>query len=131
MHAGYNADEIYEIFKKYCKQINYVSIGNILKLIYGLIFQRKILIQGLNNGNKIEELIRKLCNAKNITNINQVKMPLLMPSVDLHNGKVYIFTSSKTRNTYNDKQQYINNIDIGTAVRASCSYPRSVQPVQI
>lgn len=31
--VGYKADEIYEIFKKYCGQINYISISNIFKLI--------------------------------------------------------------------------------------------------
>ena len=123
--AGYRADEIYKIFKKYCKEINYISIGNILKLISGLIFRKKILIQGLNDGKKIEKLMRDLCKEKGIYNINQIKIPLIIPSVDLHNGKVYIFSSLEKRNTYNDKIKYINDIDVGTAVRASCSYPRS------
>ena len=126
MLAGYTPDEILKIFKKYCTQINYVSPVNILKLIYGLIFKRKIIIQGLNSGNKIEELMKKLCSAKGIHNINQIKMPLLMPSVDMHSGKVYVFTSKETRSAYDDKIKYINDIEIGKAVRASCSYPRSI-----
>lgn len=128
MLLGYTADEIYHIFKKYCSQINYISIGNALKLIFGLIFQRKILIQGLNNGDKIEKLMKELCYKKGITNINQIKMPLIIPSVDLHNGKVYIFTSANTRSTYNDNVSYINNVDIATAVHASCSYPGIFSP---
>ena len=43
--VGYKPDEIYEIFKKYCSQINYISISNIFKLVAGLVFRRKILIQ--------------------------------------------------------------------------------------
>ena len=125
---GYKPDEIYDIFKKYCNQINYISIFNILKLIYGLIFKKKIIIQGLNDGDKIEELMRKLCRKKGIYNINQIKMPLLMPSVDLHTGKVYVFCSLETRNTYDDKIEYINDMDIGKAVRASCSYPGVFSP---
>lgn len=128
MHLGYTADEIYHIFKKYCKEINYVSIGNILKLIGGLILKKKILIQGLNNGKSIEKLIRKLCKEKNIENIREIKMPLIMPSVDLHNGKVYAFSSIETRGTYDDKVKYVSDIDIGTAVRASCSYPGIFSP---
>ena len=69
--------------------------------------------------------MRDLCKEKGIYNINQIKIPLIIPSVDLHNGKVYIFSSLEKRNTYNDKIKYINDIDVGTAVRASCSYPRS------
>lgn len=126
--VGYKPEEIYHIFKKYCKEINYVSIGNILKLALGLIFKGEILIQGLNNGNKIEELMRKLCKSKGITNINQVKMPLLMPSVDLQNGKVYIFSSKKSRNPNTDKVVYIDDMDIAKAVRASCSYPGVFSP---
>lgn len=126
--AGYSADEIYVIFKKYCKHINYVSISNILKLIGGLIFRKKILIQGLNNGKNIEKLVRKLCQEKGIKNINEIKMPLIIPSVDLHNGKVYTFSSMQIRNTYNDNIEYISDIDIGTAVRASCSYPGVFSP---
>ena len=126
--VGYKPDEIYHIFKKYCNQINYVSISNLIKLIAGLIFKRKILIQGLNNGNKIEKLMRKLCKEKGIDNIKQIKMPIVIPSVELHNGKVYVFSSMKMRSTYDDKLEYVNDIDIGTAVRASCSYPGVFSP---
>lgn len=99
-----------------------------MKLIGGLIFKKKILIQGLNNGKNIEKLIRKLCMEKNIENINQIKMPLIIPSVDLHNGKVYAFSSIETRGTYDDKVEYVSDIDIGMAVRASCSYPGVFSP---
>ena len=78
MQCGYKADEIYTIFKKYCKEINYISIGNILKLIVGLIFKNKILIQGLNNGNKIEKIMRDLSYKKHIEKINQIKIPLII-----------------------------------------------------
>lgn len=128
MLCGYTADEIYSIFKKYCSQINYISISNALKLVFGLIFRRKILIQGLNNGDKIEKLVKELCIKKGISKINEIKMPLIIPSVDLHNGKTYIFTSSSNRNAYNDNIEYINDIDIGTAVHASCSYPGIFSP---
>ena len=126
---GYSADEIYKIFKKYCSEINYISIGNILKLVCGLIFKKKILIQGLNNGDKIEKLMKGLCKKKGIENISDVKMPLIIPSVDLENGKVYVFSSLETRekqNTYNDKIEYVNDINLSLAVRASCSYPRGI-----
>lgn len=122
--CGYNADEIYDIFKRYCKQINYISINNILKLFLGLVFKRKILIQGLNDGLKIEKLMKKLCANKGISSMNQMKMPIIIPSVNLHDGKVYIFTSKETRDMYNDKIEYISDIDVWEAVRASTSYPR-------
>ncbi len=127
---GYNSDEIYEIFKKYINRINYIEIKNIIKLIYGLIIKRKIDITGLNSGKTIERLVNKECEKKYINNIEQIKKKLLIPSVDLCDGKVYVFSSIKNRGTYLDNIKYINNINIGKAVRASCSYPGVFSPVQ-
>ncbi len=101
-----------------------------------MIFRRKILIQGLNNGEKLEKLMRKLCIAKGVDNIKQIRIPLIIPSVDLHNGKVYIFSSrqmksehlKQMRNTYDDVTQYVHDVDIATAVRASCSFPGVFSP---
>lgn len=39
----YSSDEIYNLFKKYCKKIKYIDIINIIKAIYGLIIKRKII----------------------------------------------------------------------------------------
>lgn len=126
--VGYKPEEIYTLFQEYCKQIKYIEPKNIIKLIYGLIFKREIIIDGLSGGKNIEKIINKACNEKNIENINQIKMPLIIPSVDLYNGKVYIFSSQKNRTTYSDEMQYIYDINIGKAVHASCSYPGVFSP---
>lgn len=128
--VGYNSDEIYEIFKKYINKINYFEIKNIIKLISGILIKRKIIITGLNSGKKIEKLINKECVKKEINNINQINKKLLIPCVNLKTGDVYIFSSIKNRNRkeYSDNIIYKNNINIGKAVRASCSYPGVFSP---
>jgi len=126
--VGFTSDEIYNIFKKYCKSINYVDFLNILKAIVGLIFKRKITIDGLNSGKRIEKLINKMCIKKNITNISDIEMPLVIPSVDIYKGNVLCFTSYNFRNGFSDSTIFINDIDIGKAVRASCSYPGIFSP---
>lgn len=60
--CGVSADEMYDIFKKYCSRIKYVDIKNIFELILGLIFIRKLIIKGLNSGKQLEKLINKVCN---------------------------------------------------------------------
>ncbi len=128
--VGYNSNDIYRIFKKYINKINYIEVNNIFKLIIGLLIQRKITITGLNSGKIIGKLINKECIKKNINNIEQINKKILIPSVDLRNGKIYIFSSIKNRGTYSDKIVYINDINIGKAVHASCSYPGIFCPVE-
>lgn len=126
--VGYTPDEIYNLFNRYCKEIKYTDIKNILELIYGIIFKRKIIIDGFNNGNKIEKIINDACAIKGIQNINEIKKKLIIPAVDLYDGKIYCFISNENRKTYSNDIKYINNIKIGKAVHASCSYPGVFSP---
>ena len=116
------------MFKVYAKKIKYVDWRNIFKLIVGLILTREIRIDGLNSGKTIENIINQACSNKGIANIRDIKKNLIIPSVDLNTGAVYIFSSIKEKRSYSDKIQYINNIEIGKAVRSSCSYPGVFSP---
>ncbi len=128
--SGYTADEIYLLFKKYAKKIKYVEWNHILKLIAGLLFKRQIVIDGLNSGKAIEKIIEKACLEKNICNIKDIPKNLIISSVDLDDGTVYLFTSmlkpnKETRQNYSNKVRYISDASIAKVVRASCSFPRS------
>ena len=125
---GYNYQDIYLLFKKYSEKIKYIDAKNILKLIYGIIIKRKIIINGLNNGEIIEKIINEAATKKNIIKINDIKMPLIIPSVDIQSGKIYFFTSQNKRTKFSDEIIYNSSINIGKAVRASCSYPLIFSP---
>lgn len=126
--AGFSADKIHKIFKQYANKIKYVDFKSITKLIYGLIFKRKIIIDGFNSGIEIEKLINNVCKEKGVFNISNIKMPLMIPSVDMCSGNVLCFCS-RNYNSKNLKNTiFINNINIGKAVRASCSYPVIFSP---
>lgn len=131
LHAmGYKSSEIYDLFNVYCKKIKYVDFKNIVKLIGGLIFNRSIIINGLNSGEIIEKIVNESAAKKGIYNINQIQKNLLIPSVDLNSRKLYMFSSMDKRGKYSDEIIYINNINIGKAVRASCSYPGVFSPCE-
>lgn len=127
--SGYTADEIYILFKKYAKKIKYVEWKNIIKLIMGLIFKRQIVIDGLNSGKVIEKIIEKACLERNIYNIKEIPKNLIISSVNLDDGTVYLFSSilkqKDTRQNYSNKIKYIYDAPIAKVVRASCSFPRS------
>ena len=125
---GYNSDEMLEMLKKYAPKIKYFEWKNIFKLIFGIIFERQIIIDGLNSGKVIEKIINDICKKHNIQNINQIKMPLLISMVGLQNGIVYIASSKQVRKNFSDKIKYITDMPIGTAVRASCIFPVVMAP---
>lgn len=127
--AGYKADEIYEIFNKYYKRIKYVDVANLKKLIKNFLAGKGLIIDGLNSGIEINNLITDLCLKKNIRNINQIKMPLLIPAVNILNEELIVF-SNNIHGKADDKIKYINSVDIGKAVQASCSYPGIFSPCE-
>ncbi len=128
---GYKPDEILDIFKKYGKTIKYYDYKNLLKLIFGIIIKRKIIIEGLSEGKAIYKLITKKCEEKGIVNIKNTKIPLLIPAVNVCSGEVYFFSSILKRNTYSDNIVYIDNVNLASAVRASCGYPGVFAPYKI
>lgn len=122
--VGYTPDEIYEMFKKYAKTIVKLNGSVIRKEIKNFIINHKISSQGINSGEFIEEIFNEKALEKNIDNINKIKMPIVIPSVDISNSKEYLFTSVKK-----DEEKYISDIEIGKAVRASSSFPIIYEPV--
>lgn len=125
--CGYTTEEIYNIFKKYAKSIKYFDFRNFLKLLKNTVTGNGFSVNGLNSGYVIKKLINDVCEKKDITNINQIKMPLLIPAVNIYDEKVYVFSNNIVKRK-DETIEYINDVDIGTAVQASCSYPGIFSP---
>lgn len=125
---GYSSDEMWKLFKKYYKKIKYVEWKQVIKMILGLIFTRRLVIDGLNSGKVIEKIINEICKKSYVENINEIKMPLMISMVDLQKGTVYIASSQEKRKVLQDNTKYISDIPIATAVRVSCSFPVVFSP---
>lgn len=120
---GYSPYYIYILFKKYSKDIAQISSAPIISGIGNFMMNKKVGLSGLKTGESIEEAYNQLALKKGVKRISDIdKMPLVIPSVDVKNSKEYIFTNNIPKK-FDDKSQYITDISIGKAVRASSSFP--------
>lgn len=126
---GYSPYYIYILFKRYAKELVYISSGPIVSGIGNFMMNRKSTIQGLKTGKSLETIYNKIAYKKRIQKLNQIKMPIVIPSVDIMNSKEYVFTNYIPEGI-EDTSQYITNITVGKAVRASSSFPAVFTPCE-
>lgn len=128
---GYSSDEMYRILKRYIKKVKYIDIKNIFKIIFGLTFSGKLIIDGLNSGNVLTKAMKDICKENKINSINEIRMPVVIPAVNLHNGEVIVFSSKEVRSKrdkISDEIKYVTDAPIDIAVRSSCSFPVVYSP---
>ena len=119
---GYTPDYIYEAFKLYSKEIVGLNNNLIFSGVSSKIFGGEVEIKGLKSGKSLEEAYNKMALRKGYRNVGEIlDLPVVITSVDIRNGKEYIFTNSVPNVENVDK--YITNIEVGKAVRASSSFP--------
>lgn len=124
---GYTTEEMLKLFKYFAKDIMKVDP----KYYWTSVKTKKNFIgEGLISGEGIELAMNECAELKGIKNITDIKIPIVMPTVDIRECKKYVFTNHE----YNDdfkENDYIRDISIGKAVRASCSYPAMFAPTII
>lgn len=127
---GYSPYYIYILFKRYAKDIAGINSGPIISGIGNFMMSKKVALTGLKTGKSIEEAYNGLASRKGVKTIKDIeKMPLVIPAVDVGEAKEYIFTN-RVPNESTDKTQYITDIPIGKAVRASSSFPAVFCPCE-
>lgn len=120
---GYSPYYIYILFKRYSKEIVGINSGPIISGIGRFMMNKKVTLTGLKSGRSIEKTYDSLALKKGVKTIKDVKkIPLIIPAVDIGEAKEYIFTNRIPKKA-SDKSQYITDIPIGKAVRASSSFP--------
>ena len=124
---GYTPHYIYILFKRYAKDIAALNTKPIISGLQSHFFKSKKVFSSLKDGEIIEKVYNKLALRKGIKNVNEIQMPLVIPSVDITESKEYVFTNKIPENA-EDKLQYITDITVGKAVRASSSFPAVFNP---
>lgn len=125
---GYKPYYIYVLFKKYAQDIINIGNSSIVNGIGNFVKTKKIGIAGLNDGTLLEKMFNELATRKKMKAVADIKMPLVIPAVDIAEAKEYIFTNCAPRNNVND--EYITEISIGKAIRASSSFPAYFCPCE-
>ena len=118
---GFSPYYIFLLFKRYAKNIVDFDTVPIISTIGNFMVNKKFQICGFNSGEEIGRVYDELAKNRGINNISDIKMPIVIPAVDVNDAKKYIFTNNPLKNT--NKIQYISDISVGTAVRASSSFP--------
>lgn len=140
---GYTPEEMLKLFKYFAKSMLKTDPRY---LVANIRYTKSLLGSGVISGQAIEDAVQECARLKNITNIQDILMPIAIPTVDIKTGKKYIFTNRKVDKTQyvtklnenqteytaiinQEEQYYMTDIEIGKAVRASCSYPGVFAPL--
>ena len=133
MQYGYKPMQILYMFKNYCKYITDFDKMIPFKII-GMAFTGKLKLKGLAKGDNLQYIMKDFCFKKNITNINEVSMPLAISTVDIKTGEIIYFTSKQISNinrSYDDTPTYQTDANLADVIRASSSLPCVFEPKYI
>lgn len=124
---GYSSKEIYDLFNEYAFEL----VGNSLEpiILDSILFNKEINFEGFRSGKPIEDLYNKIALEKDITNINEIKVPLGIVATNISDEKETVFSSLEIENTANT--EYITDVNIGKAIRASSSFSIVFDPCKI
>lgn len=126
---GYSPYYIYILFKKYASEIAQINTNVIISGIKGFMRNKKVSLTGLKSGKSLEKICNEIASKKGINKIEDIKMPIVIPTVDIMNSKEYVFTNVIPKDSENE-EKYIINATIGKAVRASSSFPAVFSPCE-
>ena len=119
---GYSPYYIYQLFKRYAKDIASINNGIIINGFKAYKFN----LMGLNSGEVLEKKFDQVAEKKGVKKVDDIKMPFAITAVDIANVSKYIFTNKIPENS---QANYITDIGIGKAIRATSSFPGVFYPV--
>ena len=120
---GYNIDEIQEICEKYYKKILKIRKKTLFKMAINFLLHKETRVEGIINGEEVENFINNAAKYKNIKLIKDLKdRNLAIATVDTISMKECVFISDKTQEQ-DEQIDYISDVSIGKAVHSSMAFP--------
>lgn len=116
---GFSPEEMKEIIINHYKEFVRIKKRPIINIAKDFFFRKEISTEGLINGDEIEEKIAQIIGNKNIS---EIKFPVAIATVDTISTNECIFLS-KNYKFKNEKIEYIYDIPIAKAIRASMAFP--------
>ena len=101
---GYKPYYIYVLFKKYAQEIINISNASILNGLGNLIKSKKVGFSGLNDGIMLEKMFNEMALRKRIRLIGDIKMPLVISTVDIAEAKEYVINNINMVSMYPDPE---------------------------
>ena len=124
---GYSPYYIYILFKRYAKDIITISNRPIVNGIGNYMMNKRFEIKGLKKGEDLERIFDEMAARKGIKIFKDIKMPIAITAVDIGEVKKYVFTNKKPKGK---EDYYIDDINVGKAVRATSSFPAFFCPCE-
>ena len=124
---GFSPEDIKELTNEYYQTLTKLDKKSISKAVFTYITSGTAKIEGIIDGIKISNLINVLCNKNNIKNMNEIDTNLAICTVDTISTNECIFLSKECKEK-TENVDYIYNAPIGTATRASMSFPGVFTP---
>lgn len=126
---GYTTDEIKEKTMEHYKMLTKIEKKPLFKAGATYLTSGVAKIEGLIPGENIENLVNTVSSDRDIKNMNQIKIPFAIATVDTISTKECIFLSKKI-DKQDDEIDYIYDAPIAIATRASMSFPGVYTPCQ-
>lgn len=124
---GFRTEEIKEKTVQYYKMLTKIPKRPIFKAGVTYVTSGVAQVEGLIPGENIENLVKEVSKDSKIENMNQIKLPYAIATVDTISTKECIFLSKKY-DLKNDDIDYIYDAPVATAVRASMAFPGIFTP---
>ena len=117
---GYTEDEMIKLFRYFSKGMLKANPGDVVTNVRT---GKGLRLDGAFSSINVELAIKEVAKYKNVSNINELSIPIAIPTVDINTSKKYVLTNYNQNEDY-----YIKDIEIAKAVRASCTYPGVFAP---